>query len=312
MPTVLFSHPDCLGHDTGEDHPECADRLRAITRMLDHVDFYYLQRAEAPEATLEQLLRAHSRAHIDRIMALLPTDDQVVEVDSDTFISRGSGRAALRAAGAVCAAVDEVARGDCRNAFCAVRPPGHHAGREVAEGFCLFSNAAIGAFHARDVHGYRRVAVIDFDVHHGNGTQALLWDQPGMFYASTHQADAFPYTGTADETGAADGAVVVNVPLRAGSGSDAFRAAWDDGILPRLRAFAPDFLIVSAGFDGHAADPVAHLRLHVSDFEWLSRRLAAIAAEFAGHRLVSVLEGGYDTRALAACVAAHLRVLMGG
>ncbi len=312
MPTLLFTHPDCLDHDTGDHHPECPDRLRAINRILDHGDFVYLLRAEAPEATVEQLLRVHSRAHVERIFSALPQDETIVELDSDTFVSRGSGRAALRAAGAVCAAVDEVATRQCRNAFCAVRPPGHHAEREAAMGFCLFSNAAIGAFHARDVYGYQRVAVVDFDVHHGNGTQSLLLDQPGMFYASTHQADAFPYTGLPEETGRPGGGVVVNVPLASGSGSDLFRAAYDNEILPRLVAFAPDFLIVSAGFDAHAADPVAHLRLHVNDFEWLSRRLVAVAGEYAGNRLVSVLEGGYDTRALAACVAAHLRVLMGG
>ncbi|MEI7611248.1 MAG: histone deacetylase family protein, partial [Rhodospirillaceae bacterium] len=217
-----------------------------------------------------------------------------------------------RSAGAVVAAVDEVAAGRCRNAFCAVRPPGHHAEPDQAMGFCLFSNAAIGALHARAAHGYQRVAVVDFDVHHGNGTQRVLWGVPGTFYASTHQIDAFPYTGTPEETGAPGGGVIVNVPLVSGSDSDAFRTAYAEIILPRLRAFAPDFLLISAGFDAHAADPIAHMRLHVSDFEWLTRELAAVAAASANNRIVSVLEGGYDTRALAACVAAHLRVLMGG
>ncbi len=312
MPTVLYTHPICLEHDTGEYHPECADRLRVISRILEHEDFYYLLRAEAPEASLEQLLRVHSQDHIDRVMALLPHDDGVREVDQDTFVSRHSGDAALRAAGAVCAAVDDVTAGTCRNAFCAVRPPGHHAEPEAAMGFCLFSNAAIGAFHARVKHGFRRVAVIDFDVHHGNGTQAAFWTQPGMFYGSTHQADAYPYSGLEDERGAEGGGTVVNVPLKSYTGSQAFRAAYDEVILPRLRAFAPDFLILSAGFDGHVADPVANLGLHVNDFEWLTRQLVAIAGAFSENRLVSVLEGGYDPRALAACVAAHIRVLMGG
>ena len=312
MPTLLFTHPACVQHDTGDYHPECSDRLRSILHVLDHPDFFYLLREVAPLATEEQLLRAHSKAHIDHILASVPTDDGIHELDSDTFISRYSGEAALRAAGAVVAAVDEVAGARCRNAFCAVRPPGHHAEPDQAMGFCLFSNAAIGALHARAVHGYRRVAVIDFDVHHGNGTQRILWDVPGTFYASTHQIDAFPYSGQPEETGGPGGGIAVNVPLAAGSGSEVFREAYAGTILPRLRAFEPDFLLVSAGFDAHAADPIAHLRLHVADFEWLTRELAAVAAEFAGHRIVSVLEGGYDTRALAACVAAHIRVLMGG
>ncbi len=312
MPTLLFTHTACIQHDTGEYHPECSDRLRAVLRILDHQDFSYLLREEAPKATLEQLLRAHTEAHVAHILGSVPDGDDIYELDSDTFISRHSGEAALRAAGAVVAAVDEVAARRCRNAFCAVRPPGHHAEADAAMGFCLFSNAAIGALHARAVHGFQRVAVIDFDVHHGNGTQRILWDVPGTFYASTHQVDAFPYSGTAEETGGHGGGIVVNVPLAAGSGSEAFRAAYTDIILPRLRAFAPDFLLVSAGFDAHAADPIAHLRLHVSDFEWLTRELTSIAGEFADHRLVSVLEGGYDYRALAASVAAHLRALMGG
>ena len=312
MPTLLFTHSACIQHDTGEYHPECSDRLRSILHVLDHQDFFYLLREEAPRVTEEQLLRAHTQAHIDHILSSVPVDDEIFELDSDTFISRHSGEAALRAAGAVVAAVDEVAAGRCRNAFCAVRPPGHHAEPDAAMGFCLFSNAAIGALHARAVHGYQRVAVIDFDVHHGNGTQRILWDVPGTFYASTHQIDAFPYSGTPEETGGPGGGLVVNVPLAAGSDSEVFRAAYEGTILPRLRAFAPDFLLVSAGFDAHAADPIAHLRLHVADFEWITRELAAVAAEYANHRIVSVLEGGYDTRALAASVAAHLRVLMGG
>ena len=312
MPTGLFSHPVCRQHDTGEFHPECADRLRAIAHILEHEDFFYLVRLEAPLATTEQLERAHTPAHIRHIMALVPEDDSICELDPDTFLSRHSGEAALRSAGTVCAAVEEVAAGRCRNAFCAVRPPGHHAERETAMGFCLFNNAAVGALHAREALGFQRVAVVDFDVHHGNGTQAILWDVPGTFYASTHQEDAFPYSGRPEETGGPGGGVAVNVPLPAGSGSEPFRAAWDGVILPRLRAFAPDFLILSSGFDGHAADPVANLGLHVNDFEWLSRRLVEVAAASAGNRLVSVLEGGYDTRALAACVAAHVRVLMGG
>ncbi|MBF0336151.1 MAG: histone deacetylase family protein, partial [Alphaproteobacteria bacterium] len=259
---MIYGHPVCLEHDTGEFHPESADRLRAIGHILDREEFMYLPREEAPLATTEQILRAHSQAHLDAVMAAIPLEG-CVELDGDTFVSPRSGEAALRSAGAACAAVDEVATGRSRNAFCATRPPGHHAERAAVMGFCLFSNAAIAALHARDAHGFKRVAVVDFDVHHGNGTQQVLWDEPGMFYASSHQIDAFPYTGAPTETGGEGGAVVVNAPLPAGATSEPFRAAYADLILPRLRAFAPDFLIISAGFDAHAADPMAHLRLQV-------------------------------------------------
>jgi acetoin utilization deacetylase AcuC-like enzyme len=311
MATLYLSHPVCLEHDTGDYHPECADRLRAITHILEHEEFLFLMRDEAPEATREQLLRAHPAEHIDRILAQVPQSGPLVELDSDTFLSPRSGEAALRSAGAICLGIDEVVAKRARNVFCAVRPPGHHAERSAAGGFCIFANAAIGALHARDAHGFKRVAVVDIDVHHGNGTQDVLWNEPGIFYASTHQADAFPYTGKPEETGPEGGAVIVNVPLPAGTGSQAFRAAYTDIILPKLCEFAPDFLIISAGFDAHAADPMAHLRLQVADFEWLTRQLLKVADEYSGRRLVSVLEGGYDPRALAACVAAHIRVLMG-
>jgi acetoin utilization deacetylase AcuC-like enzyme len=309
--TVIYTHPVCLEHDTGEYHPECADRIRAIAHILDHEEFMYLPREVAPPATLEQILRAHPQSHYDRVMAAVPAEG-CIELDGDTMLSPKSGEAALHSVGAACAAVDEVATGRARNVFVATRPPGHHAERTKAMGFCFFSNAAIAALHARDAHGYKRVAVVDFDVHHGNGTQDVLWDQPGTFYASSHQADAFPYTGTPEETGAPGGAVVVNVPLPAGTGSEVFRAAYTDTILPRLKAFDPDFLILSAGFDAHAADPMAHLRLQVGDFSWLTRQLVDVARAHCGRRIVSLLEGGYDTRALAASVAAHIRGLMEG
>jgi acetoin utilization deacetylase AcuC-like enzyme len=309
--TVIYSHQVCLEHDTGEFHPECADRLRAISHIFDREEFMYVPREEAPRGNLEQILRAHPQEHYDLVMDAIPSDG-CIEFDGDTMLSPKSGEAALRSVGAACAAVDEVATGRSRNAFCATRPPGHHAERNAAMGFCLFSNAAIAALHARDVHGFKRVAVIDFDVHHGNGTQDVLWNEPGTMYASSHQEDAFPYTGKAEETGPEGGCVVVNVPLPAGTASEAFRAAYTDVILPKLDAFKPDFMIISAGFDAHAADPMAHLRLQVADFEWLTRQLLAVAKTHAERRVVSLLEGGYDTRALAACVAAHVRVLMEG
>ena len=312
MTTLLFSHPACLDHDTGEFHPENADRLRAITRILEHEEFSFLIHAQAPEATVEQLLRAHPLEHIEDILGPVPEGEAYRYLDQDTVISRHTREAALRSAGAVCAAVDAVMSGEARNAFCIVRPPGHHAEPDAAMGFCLFSNAAIGALHARDAHGISRVAVIDFDAHHGNGTQAVLWNQAGMFYGSTHQDDAFPYTGRPDETGPPGGAVVVNVPLPAGAKSEDFRTAFTDIILPKLRDFAPGMLILSAGFDAHAADGMSYLRLQVSDFDWVTRQLLDVARDTAENRVVSVLEGGYEPRALAACTAAHLRLLMGG
>jgi acetoin utilization deacetylase AcuC-like enzyme len=310
MTTLFLTHPVCLQHDTGEYHPECADRLKAIYHILEHEDFSFLIRDEAPKATPEQLLRAHPQRHLDHIFGLVPTDGGEAQIDDDTFLSKMSGEAALRSAGAGCSAVDEVMAKRVRNVFCAVRPPGHHAEKEQAGGFCLFGNAAIAALHARDVHGLKRVAVVDFDVHHGNGTQQILWNEPGTFYASTHQQDAFPYTGKPEETGPEGGAVVVNVPLAVGTGGEGFRAAYADVILPKLRDFAPELLIISAGFDAHAADPMAHLKVQVNDFVWLTRQLLDIAAQYSDRRVVSILEGGYDTRALAACVAAHVRALM--
>ncbi len=309
MSTLLFTHPICLRHDTGEYHPECADRLKAVLAVLEGEEFSLLLREEAPIATREQLLRAHLAEHVDHVFSVVPPPGEQYHIDPDTVLSSQSGDAALRSAGAVIAAVDAVATGQVRNAFCAVRPPGHHAERDAAMGFCLFNNAAIGALHARDAHGCQRVAIIDFDVHHGNGTQHILWDEPGMFYASTHQENAYPNTGLAEEKGGAGR--MLNVPLPAGSGSDMFRQAFDDVILPKLRDFQPDFLLISAGFDAHAADPMAHLRLKTSDFRWATERLLDVARDTARNRVVSVLEGGYDINALAASVAEHVRALMG-
>jgi acetoin utilization deacetylase AcuC-like enzyme len=308
MTTLLYTHPVCLQHDTGDYHPECSDRIKAVLAALESEDFMLLLRDEAPRATTEQLMRAHPLSHIDYILDSVPDGEGQHHLDPDTVLSRQSGEAALRSAGAGIAAVDAVATGQVRNAFCAVRPPGHHAERETAMGFCFFANAAVAALHARDAHGFKRVAVVDIDVHHGNGTQDILWDEPGTFYASTHQEHAFPNTGLAEETGARG--VVCNVPLPPGTGSDDYRMAFTDILLPRLRDFAPDFLIISAGFDAHAADPLAHLRLTTNDFAWITRQLLQVASETAGNRVVSLLEGGYDLRALAASAREHVRALM--
>jgi acetoin utilization deacetylase AcuC-like enzyme len=308
MATLLFTHPVCLEHDTGDYHPECADRLRAVLAALEGEEFGSLLREVAPQALREHLLRAHVEHHVDHVLDVVPPAGEHYHIDPDTLLSAQSGDAALRAAGAAVAAVDAVAAGNVRNAFCAVRPPGHHAERDAAMGFCLFNNAAVAALHARDAHGYQRVAVVDFDVHHGNGSQHILWDEPGTLYASTHQEHAYPNTGLAEETGGQGR--MVNVPLPAGSGSDQFRQVWDDIIIAKLRDFEPDFIIISAGFDAHAQDPLAHLRLKTGDFKWATERLLDVARDFAGNRVVSVLEGGYDLPSLAASAREHVRTLM--
>lgn len=306
--TLLISHPSFLEHDTGDYHPERPDRLRAVTAVLAEEEFEALTRIIAPAATIEQLTRVHPRDYVDAILAIRPPEGELVHVDADTVMSAGSANAALHAAGAVVAAVDGVLGGQARTAFAAVRPPGHHATPDVPGGFCLFSNAAIGALHARAVHGIRRVALIDFDVHHGQGTQAVVETDPDLFYASSHQYPLYPGTGSPRERGL-DGNVA-NVPLPAGSGSEAFRAAWADRLLPALDTFAPELVIVSAGFDAHRRDPLAQLDVETEDFVWLTEELLAIAGRHAQGRLVSVLEGGYDLAALAESVAAHVRSLM--
>jgi len=306
MTTLLYAHPACLEHDPGRHHPESAARLRAVFDTLADPEFARLERREAPEATLEDLLRVHPRAHVERLLRAVPKSGHV-GIDADTILSPASGAAALRAAGAVVAAIDAVAAREADNAFCAVRPPGHHAEPERAMGFCLFNNIAVGALRARAAHKFRRIAVVDFDVHHGNGTQAAVAADDGLFYASTHQSPLYPGTGSARETGVGN---IVNVPLRPMAGSSQFRAGMRERILPALDAFRPEFLLISAGFDAHKSDPLAQLMLEESDYTWITERLVEIAYRHAGGRLVSALEGGYDLPALSASVAAHIRVLM--
>ncbi|SIS78857.1 histone deacetylase family protein [Insolitispirillum peregrinum] len=308
MSTLLVTHHDCIEHDPGEFHPEHPDRLRGILRLLEAEDFMLLHRDEAPHATHAQLLRVHPLSYIEDILAKVPHDGHH-SIDGDTYMSPYTGEAALRSAGGACAAVDAVARGEVRNAFVAGRPPGHHAERSQAMGFCFFNNVAVAAYHAREVHGLQRVAVMDFDVHHGNGTQHIFWDDPDAMYCSTHQEGTFPYTGLREETGAHNN--IVNCPLPAGAKGDLFREAMENDVLPALRAFKPDILFISAGFDAHARDPMAHLRFNVADFVWATDELLKVAEECCQGRLVSVLEGGYDVVALSASVAAHVRRLMG-
>ncbi len=306
--TLLISHPSFLEHDTGDYHPERPDRLRAVTAALADEEFEGLTRIIAPAATIEQLTRVHPPAYVDAILGIRPPDGELVHVDADTVMSAGSANAARHAAGAVVAAIDGVLGGQARTAFAAVRPPGHHATPDVPGGFCLFSNAAIGALHARAAYGVRRIALIDFDVHHGQGTQAVVETNPDLFYASSHQYPLYPGTGSPRERGI-DGNVV-NIPLPAGSGSAAFRTAWADRLLPALDTFAPELVIVSAGFDAHRRDPLAQLDVETEDFVWLTDELLAIARRHCRGRLVSVLEGGYDLAALAESVSAHVRSLM--
>jgi len=306
MATHLYTHSACLDHEPGRNHPESPARLHAVLAALGDPEFSRLERREAPEAGLDDLARVHSRQHIRRILSTVPKSGHV-GIDADTVLSPASGAAALRAAGAVVAAVDAVVAREADNAFCAVRPPGHHAEPERAMGFCLFNNAAIGALRAREVHGLERVAVVDFDVHHGNGTQAAFESDDSLFYASTHQFPLYPGTGAASEMGVGN---IVNVPLRPMSGSNQFRLGVTQHILPALDAFRPRLILISAGFDAHKNDPLAQLLLEVGDYSWITEKLLEIAYRHAGGRLVATLEGGYDLAALGASVAAHIRVLM--
>ena len=307
MSTVLYTHPSFLDHDTGEWHPESAERLRAAHGALDLPAFPHVERKLAPPVTLKNLQRAHEPAHIKAILDVPVPTGVYRRLDRDTLMSKRSSVAATHAAGAVIAAVDDVMAGRNRNALCLVRPPGHHAERRQAMGFCLFNNVAIGALYAQQVHELERVAVVDFDVHHGNGTQHILGDVPGVLYASTHEDDAFPYTGRPED--ATGQGIVINVPLPKGTGPKLFRQAYERLILPRLEKFAPQLLLLSAGFDAHQADPTAHFQLQEDDFGWLTERLLDIAATHAKGRVVSVLEGGYDPPALAACLVQHLSIL---
>jgi acetoin utilization deacetylase AcuC-like enzyme len=302
----LYTHPACLQHDPGPGHPESPARLRAVLAALDRDRFAALDRVEAPRAGVAALERVHDRAHVARILACAPAEG-TVRLDEDTLMSPASAEAALRAAGAVLAAVDAVLEERAGRAFCAVRPPGHHATADQAMGFCLFNNVAVGAAHALAAHGVGRVAIADFDVHHGNGTQDIFAREPRVLFVSSHQSPLYPGSGGADETGTGN---LLNAPLPAGTASAAFRQAWEERLLPRLDAFRPELLLVSAGFDAHRADPLAELELATDDYAWLTLRLVEIARTHAGGRVVSTLEGGYDLAALGASAAAHVAALM--
>lgn len=307
MTTALITHAASHAHLTPPGHPERPARIQALDDAFAKPEFGPVQRHDAPLADWSQILRCHPQSHIDTILSSAPKAGAAA-LDADTFLSPGSVEAARRGVGGNLMAVDLVLSGQAQNAFVACRPPGHHAETERAMGFCLFGNVAIAAKYALDHHGLTRVAVLDFDVHHGNGTQDLLWDEPCALFASTHQMPLYPGTGAPHERGAHDN--IVNVPLQPGSGGAAMRLAFSQQILPRLKAFAPQLVLVSAGFDAHRDDPLAGLNWVADDFAWITRQTCAFARESCGGKVVSTLEGGYDLHALAESAAAHLRVLM--
>ena len=309
MATLLLTHPACLDHLTPAGHPERPDRLRAIERALADERFNPLKREDAPRAEIDAIARAHPLAYIEAIRDASPTEG-FVRLDADTSMSPGTYEAALRGAGGAVRAVDAVMAGEAANALVATRPPGHHAETARPMGFCLFNNAAIAARHARVRHGVERAAIVDFDVHHGNGSQEIFWADPTVMYCSTHQMPLYPGTGAISERGEHN--TIVNAPLRPGDGGEEFREAFETAILPRVLDFRPDLVVISAGFDAHMRDPLANLNLLEPDFAWATRKLMEIADATAGGRIVSVLEGGYDLDGLARSVAAHVTALMRG
>jgi acetoin utilization deacetylase AcuC-like enzyme len=307
--TLLLSHPACLDHQTPMGHPERPDRLRAIEQALEVEKFQTLAREQAPMASADIIALVHPMEYVEAIRGASP-DEGTIHLDADTAMSPGSFEAALRAAGGGMRGVDEVMGGTAANAFVTVRPPGHHAETARPMGFCLFNNAAIAARYAQKKHGAERVAIVDFDVHHGNGSQDIFWGDKSVMYCSTHEMPLFPGTGAIGERGEHNN--IVNAPLRAGDGGEQFREAVDTAILPRLREFRPDLVVISAGFDAHTRDPLANLNLMEADYTWVTQKLMEIADSSAKGRIVSMLEGGYDLQGLARSAAAHVTALMRG
>lgn len=306
MTTLYLTHDICLEHDTGPGHPERPDRLRAVAKVMSHEMFDGLTREEAPLADVADIERAHPGEYIDAIREAVP-EEGLVRVDGDTVLSPKSWDAAMRAVGSGIAAVDQVMTGKVANAFCAIRPCGHHAEPSVAMGFCVFNNIAIAGLYARAKHGCERVAVVDFDVHHGNGTQAMYWSDKDLYFGSTHQMPLFPGTGAVNETGVGN---IHNAPLRAGDDGSVFREAFETRILPALEAHRPELILISAGFDAHERDPLGGLQLVEDDFAWATGKIADIADKQCEGRIVSMLEGGYDLEGLAKSVAVHVKALM--
>ncbi|HEV2602096.1 MAG TPA: histone deacetylase family protein [Microvirga sp.] len=308
MTTLYLGHPAALDHQMPLGHPERPDRIRAIERALEHERFATLVREQAPLGDFDRVALAHPEAYIAQLQSAAPREG-MVRIDEDTVMSPGTLEAALRGAGGAVRAVDEVMQGNVANAFVAMRPPGHHAERVRAMGFCFFNNAAIAARHAQQRYGAERVAIMDWDVHHGNGTQDIFWSDPSVLYASTHEMPLYPGTGALSERGEHN--TIVNAPLAAGDGGEVFREAFETAVLPRIDAFQPDLIVISAGFDAHWRDPLASLNLTEADFAWATQRLMDLADRHAGGRVVSLLEGGYDLEGLAKSTAAHVNALMG-
>lgn len=307
MSTLYISHSSALDHLTPPGHPERPDRIRVIERTLEQARFLRLIREQAPSAELSSICRVHAESYVQALHRASPAEG-LVEIDAETVLSPFTMEAAMRSAGAGILAVDEVMTGKVKNAFSAMRPPGHHAEHDCAMGFCFFNNAAIAARHAQFQHGAKRVAILDWDVHHGNGIQHIFWSDPSVMYCSTHEMALFPWTGYASEHGEFDN--IVNVPLQAGDGSEVFRTALRELILPRIDAFAPDLILIAAGFDAHWRDPLGNLNLKEADFAWATRELMALADHHCHSRLVSILEGGYDLEGLSRSVEAHMQALM--
>jgi acetoin utilization deacetylase AcuC-like enzyme len=306
--TLLLTHTACLDHVTPPGHPERPDRLRAVAEVLGEDRFKPLTRGEAPEGSLDSVTLCHGEHYVGELRHISPQSGMIY-IDGDTSMSPGTWEAVMRGVGGAVAATDAVMSGTHQNAFVAVRPPGHHAEVSKPMGFCFFDNVAIAARHAQRKYGIGRAAIVDFDVHHGNGTQDIFWHDPTVMYCSTHQMPLFPGTGALGERGEHD--TIVNAPLASEDGSAKFRAAFENLILPQLRKFAPELIIISAGFDAHYRDPLASLNLKAEDFGWVTRKLMDQAEASSGGRVVSVLEGGYDLQGLKESVAAHVTTLMG-
>ncbi|EJJ28877.1 MULTISPECIES: histone deacetylase family protein [unclassified Rhizobium] len=311
MSTRLYEHPIFLEHVTPSGHPERSDRIRALNVALEHPNFERLDRKEAPQANEDAVLLAHPEEHLIAVMRQIPEEeDKINQLEADTYASQKSLQAALTGIGGAMAAVDDVFRGKADNVFVAARPPGHHAEKMTAMGFCFFNNAAIAARHAQKAHGAERVAIVDWDVHHGNGTQDIFWDDPSVLFCSTHQMPLYPGTGAKDENGAHG--TIVNAPLSPNVGSDHFREAFKSRVLPALNDFRPDIIIISAGFDAHHRDPLAQINLTGEDFDWATGRLLEVADRSANNRVVSLLEGGYDLEGLAESAGMHILRMMKG